>query len=77
VGPEVVSRDAAGHLDVDGGLHPSAHGHEVGCEADLHVRPSSLAQPLHHQAHPEYAIWSMPLISAEQWIWQHVLSEPF
>ena len=37
VGSEVISRHSTGQLDIDGGLHSSAHGHEVGREADFDI----------------------------------------
>lgn len=37
---QVIGRGAIGELDVDGGLHASAHGHQRWREADAHGGPS-------------------------------------
>ena len=49
VAAQIIHRRAAGQLDVDGGLHASAHGHQCRREADAHGGPGRLAQALPEQ----------------------------
>lgn len=45
--PQLLYIHTLGHFDIAGGLHASAHGHEVWREADEHITASRLSQTLH------------------------------
>mmetsp|Transcript_31527 Transcript_31527/g.102723 ORF Transcript_31527/g.102723 Transcript_31527/m.102723 type:complete len:366 (-) Transcript_31527:55-1152(-) len=54
---------APGELDVDGGLHPARHGHEVWREGDAHRRARGVAQALLNLRHvpvPRHAVRVQP-----------------
>ncbi len=58
---QLVDGSALGQLDVAGGLHAARHGHEVGSEADGHIRPCSLRQAL------QAGCWYAAVITRHSW----------